>query len=157
MRVWMSRWGGHGFPLNSWQRTFSYEDKRVTVLINIRSFIICPEMVDDVVCVFRTYCMLSDASRRTRWSQLTQKGASFYLFFSPPWKHGMSWRSSTENESVTRQSQVNACFPEKKLLIVATFMFRCVSSWTINCHTGYDRFRLENMVLQIAEMPCTLD
>lgn len=39
----------------------------MAVLIMTGTFLICPGMVGDVVCGFRTCCMLSDASLRTCW------------------------------------------------------------------------------------------
>lgn len=47
------------------------------------------------------YCYIP-AGGQVGYFQLTQKGASFCLF-SLSGKHGMSWRSSTENASVIRR------------------------------------------------------
>lgn len=107
----------------------------MAVLIITGTFLVCPGMVGDVVCGFRICCMLSDASLRTCWlvSVGSERGIILLVRFSE--KHGLGLRPSTENASVTRRVagpgfpglvQVNACFPEKSL-IVATFMFKCVS------------------------------
>lgn len=78
----MPRWGAHGFPLDSQQRTFSHGGKCVTVLITFRSFLVCPGMVGDVVCGFRTCCMLSDTSLRTYLLVSVGSEWGFVLLFS---------------------------------------------------------------------------
>lgn len=50
--------GGGGFPWASGQRMFTYGGKRLAVLINIKSFLVCQGIVGGVVCDFTTCCML---------------------------------------------------------------------------------------------------
>lgn len=56
---------GVAFPWGSGQRPFSQGGACLAVLISIKSWLVCQGMVGDVVCGFRTCCMLSDTSLRT--------------------------------------------------------------------------------------------
>lgn len=67
VRVWMPGWGGGGFPWDSGHNMFSHGGKFLVVLINIKSFLVCQGMLGDVICGFRTCCMLLDTSWRTFW------------------------------------------------------------------------------------------
>lgn len=77
--------GGGGFPWASGQRMFTYGGKRLAVLINIKSFLVCQGMMGDVVCDFTTCCML-DTSLSTWWlvSFGSERGIILLVFL--PWE-----------------------------------------------------------------------
>lgn len=77
----------------------------MAVLIITGTFLVCPGMVGNVVCGFRTCSMLSDGSLRTCWlvSVGSEMGIILLVRFSG--RHRMSGRrSSTENASVNRRA-----------------------------------------------------
>ena len=92
-------WKIHGKPgweVVAFPNVLSHGGKHLPVLVNIRSLLVFQVMVGDVVCGFRTWCELSDASLRTCWFQLAEERASFDVFsFSE--KCRVSWTVSTEN------------------------------------------------------------
>lgn len=79
----MGRWW---LSLGSGQRMFSHGSKCLAVLINIKSFVVCQGMVGDVVCGFRTWCMLSDISLRTWWLVSAGSEMSIILLVFLPWE-----------------------------------------------------------------------
>ena len=102
MRAWIPGWGGGGFPWDSGHNMFNHGGKYLAVLINIKTFLVCQGMLGDVVCGFRTCCMLLDTSWRICWLVAigSDKGIILFVFFG---KNEVSWRSSTENASVIRR------------------------------------------------------
>lgn len=76
----------------------------MAVLIITGTFLVCLGMVSDVVCGFRTCCMLSDGSLRTCWLVSVGSEMSIILRGRFSGRHGLSGRrSSTENTSFTRR------------------------------------------------------